>query len=409
MGEAKRRREHEAEAVRRKGVFSEYLDRQFSRAELDRERKIQLARIAKLRGRAVIVMASDMGHPKPAPLSISYEDILPFTDLLDGLEGAAVDVILETPGGSAEVAEDMVRALRERFETVSFIVPGWAKSAGTIMAMAGDEILMGPSSALGPIDAQIQWRDKVFSAEAFLEGLADMKREAADPSVGLNRAHIPILQQISPGEIQHAKNALDFARRLVADWLERYKFRTWVQHRRSGLPVSEQERQETAQRIATELCRHQRWLTHSRSIRIGDLRELGLEITDYGETPDLADAIRRYYTLLQMTFESNIYKLFETPVGLVARFLNVAPAAVQEQVRRHLAEAQTVDADVECPLCHRPIPLQLKLADGVPDNPGRIPYPKGDTLACPHCSRQVNLASARREMERQLGREVIPS
>ncbi|MDP2956263.1 MAG: hypothetical protein Q8N53_07570 [Longimicrobiales bacterium] len=379
---------------------------------MDRERKAQLAQVAALRGRAVIVMASDMRKGNNAPISISYEDILPFTDLLEGLGGAAVDVILETPGGSAEVAEDLVRGLRERFETVSFIIPGWAKSAGTIMAMAGDEILMGPSSAVGPIDAQIQWRDKVFSAEAFLEGLSDMKREAADPAIGLNRAHIPILQQISPGEIQHAKNALDFARRLVADWLERYKFRAWLTHRRSGLPVSDEERRETAERIAAELCRHQRWLTHGRSIRISDLRELGLEVTDYGEMPDLADAIRRYYTLLQMTFESNIYKLFETPVGLVVRFINVAPVAspvAREQVRRHLADAQTVDADVECPLCHQPIPLQLNLAEGVPSNPGRIPYPKGDALACPHCSRQVNLASARREMERQLGHEVVPS
>ena len=106
----------------------------------------------------------------------------------------------------------------------------------------------------GPIDAQIQWKDKVFSAEAFLEGLGAMKLEAE--SQGLNKAHIPILQQISPGEIQHAQNALDFAKKLVADWLEHYKFRHWATHRSTGEPVSQDERREAAQSIATALCRH---------------------------------------------------------------------------------------------------------------------------------------------------------
>jgi len=40
------------------------------------------------------------------------------------------------------VAEDIVHILREKFKSVSFIVPGQAKSAGTIMVMSGDEILM---------------------------------------------------------------------------------------------------------------------------------------------------------------------------------------------------------------------------------------------------------------------------
>jgi ClpP class serine protease len=410
MGEAKRKALAAAEAAKLRGVYSEYLDRQMSRLQLDAERKAQLARIADLRGRAVFVMAADYRKGQNAPISIAYEDILPFKDLVGGVEGDSIDVILETPGGSAEVAEDLVSLLRDRFANVSFIIPGWAKSAGTIMAMAGDEILMEPASALGPIDAQIQWKDKIFSAEAFLEGLMDMKREAEDPEKGLNKAHIPILQQISPGEIQHAKNALDFARRLVADWLERYKFRSWTEHRMSKAPVTPEERQHTAASVAAELCKHQRWLTHGRSIKIKDLRDIGLEITDYSESAELYDAIRRYHTLLQMTFESNIYKLFETRHGIVVRFINVQPppAVVQRQVRQQAAKAQSMDADIGCPLCRQPIPLQLKLQPQAPDEPGRIPYPKGDTVTCPHCKRPVNLAGARRELERQVGREVVP-
>jgi ClpP class serine protease len=120
-----------------------------------------------------------------------------------------------------------VRLLYEKFESVAFIVPGMAKSAGTIMVMGGDEILMEPTSSLGPIDAQIQAEGKVFSAEAFLKGLESIKSEVAEKN-SLNRAYIPILQRISPGEIQSAENALSFAKELVTEWLKEHKFRNWL-------------------------------------------------------------------------------------------------------------------------------------------------------------------------------------
>lgn len=408
MGQAKRKKEKKQREAKEKGIFSEYLNRRLSPAELEKERKKQLSRIASLRGRAVMAYASDFRKSRRAPISLSYEDLVPFQDQIEKLNGHAVDLILETPGGSAEVAEDILRLLRDRFDDVSFIVPGWAKSAGTILVMGGDEILMGPGSALGPIDAQIEWKDKVFSAEAFLEGLKEMKREAADPDVGLNRAHIPILQQISPGEIQHAQNALKFARQLVAEWLARYKFRDWNEHRSSGNPVTPDERKEIAGSIAKELCKHQRWLSHGRSIKIEDLRELGLQIEDYSEQPELEDAIRRYHVLLQITFESNIYKIYETPTGVVLKFHNPRQGPVPpEKMREEVAKADGIEADVPCPICKTQLPLQLKLKPGVPDNPDRIPYPKDDTLVCPNCGQNINLGSVRREIEGQIGRKVV--
>jgi len=72
------------------------------------------------------------------------------------------------------------------------------------MAMSVDEILMGPASALGPIDAQMSWQGKRFSADALLEGLEKIKEEVAGSGI-LNKAYIPILQGISPGEIQAQK------------------------------------------------------------------------------------------------------------------------------------------------------------------------------------------------------------
>jgi len=168
-----------------------------------------------------------------------------------------------------------------------------AKSAGTIMVMSGDEILMDYMSALGPIDAQIQFEGKQFSAEALIKGFEKIKDES-DQTKSLNRAYIPMLQRISPGDLQHAQNALDFAKDLVATWLSSYKFKNWNVHRthNPGSPVGQDEKVARASKVAEDLCNHSAWKTHGRSIRIQDLHAIGVEVIDFGQVPDLADAIK---------------------------------------------------------------------------------------------------------------------
>lgn len=222
------------------GVYSEYLDRQFSFEELSRERKLQLARIANLRGRDILVYASDVNSN--VPNSIDYSDELPFADQLSNITSENIDILIQTPGGLAEVVEDLVRIVRKKHKEVGIIVPGMAKSAGTIFAMAADEILMGNLSALGPIDAQIVSNGKRFSADAFLEGLNKIRKKAAEDKK-IELAYIPMLQNLSPGEIQHCENAQNFSKTLVTKWLKEYKFKNWTVHESSQTPVSEQERE----------------------------------------------------------------------------------------------------------------------------------------------------------------------
>lgn len=272
--------------------FTEYLDMNLGPQELEAERKKQLVRISQLRGRDVLVYAASM-RPIQGPhgpiTSIDYDDLLPIDDQLSGLTGTGLDLIIESPGGSGEVAEDIVRLIRQKYGGFAVIVPGWAKSAATIIAMAANEILMGRLSALGPIDAQLQWQGKVFSADALLEGMEKIKREVTDTGT-LNRAYIPMLQNISPGELQSAENALTFAQKLVREWLAEYKFAPWTTHSSTGLPVTDEERMERASEIARQLCNHRLWLTHGRSIRLEQLRSMKLQVTNYSEDSELDDA-----------------------------------------------------------------------------------------------------------------------
>jgi len=236
------------------GTFSEYLDRGWGFPELTAERKKQLARVADVRKRDVLVYAADLKKGQ-APIAISYPDLLPILDQISNLSGASLDLVLETPGGSAEIAEQIVRIIRDKYPDVAVIVPGTAKSAGTIMTMAADEILLDHSSALGPIDAQLTWQGKVFSADALLKGFDRIKAEVADGGP-LNKAYIPILQGISPGELESAQNQLDLAKDLVTEWLTTYKFSRWDVHSSTGQPVTLPEKHAQADKIATALCKH---------------------------------------------------------------------------------------------------------------------------------------------------------
>ncbi len=383
------------------GIYTEYLDRPLSFPELSAERKAQLRRIATLRARDVLVFAADLNKGN-APIAIGYPDLLPITDQLSNLSGTAIDVILETPGGAGEVAEDIVRLLHGKYDEVAFIIPGWAKSAGTIMAMAGDEILMEPGSALGPIDAQLSWQGKVFSADALLEGMEKIKREVQETGV-LNKAYIPILQGISPGELQSAENALKFAQALVTDWLAQYKFKNWETHASTGKLVTDTERRRRAEEVAAQLCDHRRWLTHGRSVTLADLERMRLKITDYSKTADLADAIRRYYTLLQLTFSTNIYKVFETPDSQIYRF--IAPQVPSPPPQPQGADIATLE--VPCPKCKATSRVQANLDKPSPLQEGAFPFPANNQFNCPNCGTLIDLADTRRQVEVQSKKRVI--
>jgi len=381
------------------GIYSEYIDRRMDMKQLTAERKRQLKRISELRdNRDILVYAADL-RKADLPIHINVEDLLPIADQLSNLHGSALDVILETTGGIGEVAEDIVRLIRSKYEDVAFIVPGTAKSAGTIIVMSGDEILMEPMSSLGPIDAQLHWQGRQFSAEAFLTGLEKIKAET-DATGKLNRAYIPILQNISVGEIQNAENALEFARTLVTEWLKTYKFRKWVTHSSTGAAVTEDEKAERAAEIAAELCNHSRWLTHGRSIKIEDLTRMGLKISDYTTQPELFDAIRRYHTLLQMTFDSAIYKVFETAKSQIYRM-----RAAEQQ--GPLLNPEHVIVEVGCGKCGEKIKVQLNFAKGQTLEPGCIAYPKDDLLKCPNCGEEHNLSGMRKKVEMDLKKGVV--
>ncbi|MCS6998134.1 MAG: ATP-dependent Clp protease proteolytic subunit [Aquificaceae bacterium] len=66
-----------------------------------------------------------------------------------------IDLIVHTPGGLALAATQIANALVRHKGPVRVIVPHYAMSGGSLLALASDEIVMDPNAVLGPVDPQI--------------------------------------------------------------------------------------------------------------------------------------------------------------------------------------------------------------------------------------------------------------
>jgi hypothetical protein len=66
-----------------------------------------------------------------------------------------IDVILQSPGGLAESGYRTIRTLRKAFEKVNIVVPFWAKSAATLIALGGSQIIFNEFGEFGPLDSQL--------------------------------------------------------------------------------------------------------------------------------------------------------------------------------------------------------------------------------------------------------------
>lgn len=92
-----------------------------------------------------------------------------------------VIVILVTEGGVADVAYRAARTLQANYQKVSICIPGWCKSAGTLFAIGGHELIIGDKGELGPLDVQIAVRDEIGDRNSGLilqSALETMRQES---------------------------------------------------------------------------------------------------------------------------------------------------------------------------------------------------------------------------------------
>ena len=166
-------------------------------------------------------------------------------------------------------------------------------SAGTILALSGDSIMMDYYSLLGPIDPQLEKDNKLVPALGYLAQYERMIERSKEGK--LTTAEIALLQKLDLGELQQFEEARALSVDLLKKWLVVYKFKDWKTSNSTGKPVDAEYKTQRAEEIATALSEPGRWNSHARGIPMKVLRnDLRLKIDDL-EGQEVHRSIRDYF------------------------------------------------------------------------------------------------------------------
>lgn len=191
--------------------------------DFDGVRRKYLVELHQLTRRSLIVYETDWLGGGPPMAGITLEDMQAMMEVCRGLEGPELDLIVHSPGGSAEATASIVHYLRQKFTDIRVFVPIAAMSAATMWALAGNRIVMGKHSQLGPIDPQLVTAQGNIPARAILDQFDRAKKECSEDPSALG-AWAPILQQYGPALIEQCESAEALAKKLVGEWLRAYMF-----------------------------------------------------------------------------------------------------------------------------------------------------------------------------------------
>ena len=214
----------------------------------------------------------------------------------------SLDLFLHSPGGDAEAADQICAYLRTQFDHIRAIVPLYAMSAATMMALSADEILMGAHSQLGPIDPQLTIQTNEGSRSASAQAIQDQferaQQECEDPSK--LAAWLPILRWYAPGLLASCDHAAGRSKQIVESSLHRYMF--------AGKDDAAKKAKDAAEWFGDAKT----FLSHGHPVRRNQAREHGIEVKDLEEDPDLQDAVLSVHHAALISMERvPIVKLIE--------------------------------------------------------------------------------------------------
>lgn len=107
---------------------------------------VALAELEALRGNPVLLYHAPVDGDA---LPVLYEC------LRKASRAEKLDLVLSTAGGSVTAARQIALLVREYASHLTVLVPYRARSAGTLLCLAADEIVLGPLAELGPIDSNV--------------------------------------------------------------------------------------------------------------------------------------------------------------------------------------------------------------------------------------------------------------
>ncbi|MHB8327851.1 MAG: SDH family Clp fold serine proteinase [bacterium] len=235
--------------------------------------------------------------------AIMPDDIAYFQEMLYKIPyETPILLILYSNGGDLDTADNILKLIRNFTKDKSFIViiPERAKSAATLLCLGSDEIIMGDTSELGPIDpfiiiytrSGIVWR----SAQDIIDMIEEINKN------GLLPAYIPLLENYDIATVIGARKAIERAKTCANGWLSNYMCKGNISHVDCNLDKksatcfnSNNIYCNLANHIACNLGDANIWLSHGHGINYKKAKELGLNIKYLNKENSLWDKIWQLY------------------------------------------------------------------------------------------------------------------
>lgn len=142
------------------GIFALLLVPVLSRQALQARRSRSFGALQRARGSRVIAMihrqetVGVLGVPFYRYIDIDDSEAV-LRAIRQTPAESPIDLLLHTPGGLVLASEQIAYALRAHRGKVTVLVPHYAMSGGTLLALAADEIVMDEAAVLGPVDPQL--------------------------------------------------------------------------------------------------------------------------------------------------------------------------------------------------------------------------------------------------------------
>ncbi len=213
---------------------------------LEASRARLISRIEAKRGSRVILMIhrqesmNFLGFPVVRYIDVNdSEEVIRAIHLTD--PDVPIDLVLHTPGGLVLAALQIARAIARHKGRVRVIVPHYAMSGGTLIALAADEIILCEHAVLGPVDPQLGQ----YAAASILKAVSQKDiNEVDDQTLILADQSEKAIRQVREAvyELLKPKFPDDKARELAellstGTWTHDYPI-TADEARNLGLPVN---------------------------------------------------------------------------------------------------------------------------------------------------------------------------
>ena len=271
---------------------------------LDIVRRKYLEQLSKYTNRSTIAYYSAWLTRSPNAPNLSINDadknaLMAVIHRVDRQKG--LDLILHTPGGSLAAAESLVDYLRRMFgHDIRAIVPQIAMSAGTMIACACKEIVMGKESNLGPIDPQLNGVPAHGVIAEFSQAIEQIKKDPSSLAVWQM-----IIGKYHPTFLGECQNAIEWSKEVVQEWLKAAMLKG--QRRAAG----------KAKKIVGALSDHEATRSHSRHIHIDDCIKMGLKIVKLEDDNTLQDLVLTVHHAFMQTFSEAqmVNKIVENHMG----------------------------------------------------------------------------------------------